>query len=83
MQQENPWKLSKSELKVTQEVILGKSNREVAAICFITEKTVKFHLTNIYKKAGVKSRAQLIVKMLVSSGKIGGGNPPEAAIAPV
>ena len=28
---------------------------------FVTEKTVKFHLTNIYKKMDVKSRAQLIV----------------------
>ncbi len=30
----------------------------------ITEKTVKFHLTNIYKKLGVKSRGQAIIKRL-------------------
>src|ERR1700743_1707843 len=37
------------------------SNKEVASQLFVTEKTVKFHLTNIYKKMAVKSRAQLIV----------------------
>jgi len=39
----------------------GLSNKEVANQLFVTEKTVKFHLTNIYKKMNVKSRAQLIV----------------------
>lgn len=39
----------------------GLSNKEVATRLFVTEKTVKFHLTNIYKAMGLKSRAQLIV----------------------
>jgi hypothetical protein len=42
-------------------VTKGLSNKEVANQLFVTEKTVKFHLTNIYKKMNVKSRAQLIV----------------------
>lgn len=53
--------LSNRESEVAELVTQGLSNREVAEKLFVTEKTVKFHLTNIYKKMNVKSRAQLIV----------------------
>jgi len=53
--------LSNRESEVAELVSKGLSNKEVASQLFVTEKTVKFHLTNIYKKMGVKSRAQLIV----------------------
>ena len=45
-------------------VAKGQSNKEIGDHLHITEKTVKFHLTTIYKKTGVSSRAQLIVAML-------------------
>lgn len=53
--------LSNRESEVADLVSKGLSNKEVANQLFVTEKTVKFHLTNIYKKMNVKSRAQLIV----------------------
>ncbi len=53
--------LSNREAEVAELVTRGMSNKEVANQLFVTEKTVKFHLTNIYKKMNVKSRAQLIV----------------------
>jgi LuxR family transcriptional regulator, positive regulator of biofilm formation len=53
--------LSHREAEVAELVSKGLSNKEVASQLFVTEKTVKFHLTNIYKKMQVKSRAQLIV----------------------
>ncbi len=53
--------LSNREAEVAELVTQGLSNKEVANRLFVTEKTVKFHLTNIYKKMSVKSRAQLIV----------------------
>src|SRR4029077_2692220 len=53
--------LSNREAEVAELVTKGLSNKEVASQLFVTEKTVKFHLTNIYKKMNVKSRAQLIV----------------------
>src|SRR6185503_6454265 len=53
--------LSNREAEVAELVTKGLSNKEVASQLFVTEKTVKFHLTNIYKKMSVKSRAQLIV----------------------
>src|SRR5277367_110526 len=53
--------LSHREAEVAELVTKGLSNKEVASQLFVTEKTVKFHLTNIYKKMSEKSRAQLIV----------------------
>lgn len=53
--------LSNREAEVAALVATGLSNKEVADRLFVTEKTVKFHLTNIYKKMNIRSRAQLIV----------------------
>lgn len=60
--------LSNRESEVAELVSKGLSNKEVANRLFVTEKTVKFHLTNIYKKMQVKSRAQLIVWCLPHMG---------------
>lgn len=54
--------LSGAEMAVVENVVIGLSNKEAAENLFVTEKTIKFHLTKIYKKLNVKSRAQLIVK---------------------
>lgn len=53
--------LSLRELQVAEGVSKGWSNKEIADDLGIKEKTVKFHLTSIYTKINVKSRAQLIV----------------------
>lgn len=56
--------LTSRELQIVQQVATGACNATIAAGLFLNEKTVKFHLTNVYKKLSLKSRAQLIVKML-------------------
>ena len=38
------------------------SNKAIASDLCVCEKTVKFHLTSIFKKLGVTSRAELIAK---------------------
>ncbi len=37
----------------------GRSNKEVAAELFLSVKTVEFHLGNVYRKLGVRSRRDL------------------------
>lgn len=69
--------LSNREAEVGELVSKGLSNKEVANQLFVTEKTVKFHLTNIYKKMSVKSRAQLIVWCLPHLGYIEAENRVE------
>lgn len=55
--------LSPREIEVAMLVDSGKRNKEIASLLFVTEKTVKFHLTNIYNKVRLKSRHQLIYKL--------------------
>jgi LuxR family transcriptional regulator, positive regulator of biofilm formation len=53
--------LSKREIEVCCEIIKGITAKQVGDMLFVTEKTIKFHLTNIHKKIGVRSRPELIV----------------------
>lgn len=52
--------LSSREQEVLSLVATGASNREVAETLFISEHTVKNHMTNIFHKLGVNDRSQLI-----------------------
>lgn len=54
--------LSTREAEVAKLVMKAMSNKEIASALDITEKTVKFHLTTIYKKNEVRDRSQFIVK---------------------
>jgi DNA-binding CsgD family transcriptional regulator len=55
--------LTEQELRVCAAVARGASNREIAAELFVTNKTVEFHLRQIYRKLGVSSRAQLVATL--------------------
>lgn len=54
--------LSDRELEVLQQLARGKSNKQIAASLFITEGTVKNHMTNILGKLGVPDRTQAALK---------------------
>lgn len=49
-------KLTRRELEILQLVSEGHSNRQVGKILWVTDQTVKFHLANVYRKLGVRSR---------------------------
>jgi DNA-binding NarL/FixJ family response regulator len=50
--------ITDSELRVLRALAQGKANKEIAGDLFITEQTVKFHLTNIYRKLNVSNRTE-------------------------
>ncbi|NGO47360.1 response regulator [Streptomyces ureilyticus] len=52
--------LSTREREVLTLVAKGTSNREIARVLFISEATVKTHLTHLYAKLGVKDRAAAV-----------------------
>lgn len=54
-------RLTRRELEVLQLVAEGKTNRAVAEALFISEKTVKNHLTNIFQKIDVRDRTQAVL----------------------
>ncbi|MGE5814497.1 MAG: LuxR C-terminal-related transcriptional regulator [Acidobacteriota bacterium] len=49
--------LSEREMQVLRQVAAGKTNRAIAEALFISEKTVARHVSNIFDKLGVSSRA--------------------------
>lgn len=53
--------LTNREREVTELVLMGMNNPDIAARLCISEYTVKRHLNNIFRKAGVKNRYELIV----------------------
>jgi len=52
--------LTDSQLRVLQALVRGLSNKEIARELWLSEQTVKFHLSNIYRVLDVASRAEAI-----------------------
>ncbi|MDD2430613.1 MAG: response regulator transcription factor [Firmicutes bacterium] len=63
---ENDNLLTKRELEILEEIVQGKSNKEIADTLFISEKTVKNHVSNVLKKLDVTDRTQAAVHALRS-----------------
>jgi DNA-binding CsgD family transcriptional regulator/tetratricopeptide (TPR) repeat protein len=57
-------RLTAQELQIARLVAEGKTNRDVAAILFVSPKTVEFHLTRVYRKLDIRSRTELVRRML-------------------
>ena len=56
---DGPRSLTARELDVARLVAEGRPNKQVAAALFLSEKTVEHHLSRVYAKYGVRSRAEL------------------------
>lgn len=56
--------LSPREREVLQLIASGKNNREIAQALYISENTVKNHITSIFNKTGVSDRIQLMAKVI-------------------
>jgi DNA-binding NarL/FixJ family response regulator len=52
--------VSNREQQILDQLALGKKNKEIAAQLFMSEQTVKAHLSRIFKKFNVSSRTQLL-----------------------
>ncbi len=53
-----PGGLTERELAILRLVAEGMSNLDIASKLYVTEQTVKFHLSNIYRKLGVANRTE-------------------------
>jgi len=54
--------LSQREKEVLGFILQRRRRKDIAAVLFITESTVKKHTTNIYRKLGVENRSELFQK---------------------
>jgi DNA-binding NarL/FixJ family response regulator len=55
--------LSPRELEIAELVTIGKTNRQIAAELFLSEKTVETHLSHVFAKLGVGSRAAVAAEL--------------------
>lgn len=57
----NEHELTEREKEVLLALVNGLSNKEIAKQLFISDKTVKIHISKIFKKLNVKSRSQAVI----------------------
>jgi ATP/maltotriose-dependent transcriptional regulator MalT len=61
--------LSERELEIAELVAAAKTNREIAEILFISEKTVEKHLSKVFAKLAIKGRAGVGAKLASTTEK--------------
>jgi len=57
---EDPDTLTPRQMEVLQLVAQGLTNKEIAAALYVTERTVKYHMSEILQKLHLQNRAQVI-----------------------
>jgi len=73
--------LSPHELQIALQVAGGATNAEAAAALFVTRKTIEFHLRNVYRKLGIRSRTELAA-LMASQRSVRPGQAERPDIAP-
>ena len=58
----------------------GHSNAQLARMLWVTEQTVKFHLSNVYRKLGVSNRTEAS-RWAQLNGLLGASAPVQIAAA--
>lgn len=56
-----PSNITKTESKIIKLIAAGESNKDIAALLSVSEKTVKAHITNIFHKLHLQNRYQLMI----------------------
>lgn len=56
--------LTKREREVFELLIKNKTTAEIGNILFISEKTVRNHISNVMQKLDVKGRSQAIIELI-------------------
>jgi DNA-binding CsgD family transcriptional regulator len=64
-------RLTPQELQVALVVAAGATNAEAAAQLFLSPKTIEYHLSNAYRKLGIRSRAELVRAVLSAAAPAG------------
>lgn len=59
---ERPTQLTGHELNVMRLVVTGKTDRQIGLELGLAERTVRYHLRNIYDKLGVNTRAEAVAR---------------------
>ncbi|MFB5083517.1 response regulator transcription factor, partial [Symbiobacterium thermophilum] len=52
------------ETEILRLIASGAANKEIAAALFISENTVKTHISNLFQKLGARDRTEAVTKAL-------------------
>ncbi len=77
----SPGALTPSEQRVAALVAEGKTNREVAAALFLSERTVEGHLSHAFGKLGVRSRTELARVFGDADREVPASNPGDSPVS--
>jgi DNA-binding CsgD family transcriptional regulator len=77
-----PGTLTATEERVAGLVAAGRTYREAADALFMSPKTVQWNLSKIYRKLGVRSRAELAAKLAAEGGPRGDSPPRDSGQSP-
>jgi DNA-binding NarL/FixJ family response regulator len=81
LREPEPCPLTNRELEILKSVAEGHTNARIGRALWVTEQTVKFHLSNIYRKLGVANRTEASRYALVN-GLFGPSPLPAATSLP-
>lgn len=56
--------LTKREREVFELLVQDQTTKDIATKLFISEKTVRNHISNVIQKLGVKGRAQAVIELI-------------------
>ena len=59
-----PYILTKREKEVFELLIKNMSTKEIAQVLYISEKTVRNHISNVMQKLGVRGRAHAVIELV-------------------
>jgi DNA-binding NarL/FixJ family response regulator len=70
--------LTAHEVQVAALLQRGATNREIASALYVSPKTVEYHLANVYRKLGLRSRTELALRLTRAEPESGRRQPPAA-----
>ena len=73
--------LTVSERRVADLAASGMSNRQIAQQLFVTVKAVEWHLSNVYRKLGIRSRTRLPAVLSVPMPRVAPGMEAGSAVS--
>ena len=65
--------LTPRECEILTLIAQGHSNREIARLLYVSESTVKNHISSVYKKVDLSGRSRLVL-LAIQSGLVTPGN---------
>ncbi|PFP30759.1 DNA-binding response regulator [Bacillus sp. AFS073361] len=55
--------LNEKEKEILKELVKGKTNKEIAQVLYIGQRSLEYSLTNLFQKLGVQTRLEAVVKV--------------------